>query len=102
MIKRIVLTEDGNKMLIYDMGDTLQFVCEGKKFNIKKEKVMSILNEENRKYYEIINDGKEEKKEEKIAENIKESTNKKDYKILITAVGIVGLSIFGLKAFKKC
>ena len=102
MIKRIVLTEDGNKMLIYDMGDTLQFVCEGKKFNIKKEKVMSILNEENRTYYEIINDGKEEKKEEKIAENIKESTNKKDYKILITAVGIVGLSIFGLKAFKKC
>ena len=105
MIKRIVLTEDGNKMLIYDMGDTLQFVCEGKKFNIKKEKVMSILNEENRTYYEIINDGKKEKKEkkeEKIAENIKESTNKKDYKILITAVGIIGLSIFGMKAFKKC
>ena len=43
MIKRIVLTEDGNKMLIYDMGDTLQFVCEGKKFNIKKEKVMFFL-----------------------------------------------------------
>lgn len=102
MIKRIVLTEDGNKMLIYDMGDTLQFVCEGKKFNIKKEKVMSILNEENRTYYEIINDGKEEKKEEKIVENIKKDTNKKDYKILIAAVGIVGLSIFGLKAFKKC
>lgn len=102
MIKRIVLTEDGNKMLIYDMGDTLQFVCEGKKFNIKKEKVMSILNEENRTYYEIINDGKEEKKEEKITENIKESINKKDYKILIAAVGIVGLSIFGMKAFKQC
>ena len=102
MIKRIVLTEDGNKMLIYDMGDTLQFVCEGKKFNIKKEKVMSILNEENRTYYEIINDGKEEKKEEKIVENIKETANKKDYKILIAAVGIVGLSIFGMKAFKQC
>ena len=102
MIKRIVLTEDGNKMLIYDMGDTLQFVCEGKKFNIKKEKVMNILNEENRTYYEIINDGKEEKKEEKIAENIKETANKKDYKILIAAVGIIGLSIFGLKAFKQC
>lgn len=102
MIKRIVLTEDGNKMLIYDMGDTLQFVCEGKKFNIKKEKVMSILNEENRTYYEIINDGKEEKKEEKIVENIKNATNKKDYKILIAAVGILGLSIFGMKAFKQC
>ena len=102
MIKRIVLTEDGNKMLIYDMGDTLQFVCDGKKFNIKKEKVMSILNEENRTYYEIINDGKEEKKEEKILENVKESTNKKDYKILIAAVVIVGLSIFGMKAFKQC
>ena len=102
MIKRIVLTEDGNKMLIYDMGDTRQFVCEGKKYNIKKEKVMSILNEENRTYYEIINDGKEEKKEEKIVENIKETANKKDYKFLITAVGIIGLSIFGLKAFKKC
>ena len=46
MNKRIVAKENNDTLLMYDLGQVLQIIHNGVMFNIDKNKLMKILNEE--------------------------------------------------------
>lgn len=53
MNKRIVAKENNDTLLMYDLGQTLQIIHNGVMFNIDKNKLMNILNEEIKTFVEI-------------------------------------------------
>lgn len=53
MNKRIVAKENNDTLLMYDLGQVLQIIHNGVMFNIDKNKLMSILNEETKTFIEI-------------------------------------------------
>ena len=53
MNKRIVAKENNDTLLMYDLGQTLQIIHNGVMFNIDKNKLMKILNEETKTFVEI-------------------------------------------------
>ena len=53
MNKRIVAKENNDTLLMYDLGQVLQIIQNGVMFNIDKNKLMKILNEETKTFVEI-------------------------------------------------
>lgn len=53
MNKRIVAKENNDTLLMYDLGQVLQIIHNGAMFNIDKNKLMNILNEETKTFVEI-------------------------------------------------
>lgn len=53
MNKRIVAKENNDTLLMYDLGQVLQIIYNGVMFNIDKNKLMNILNEETKTFVEI-------------------------------------------------
>ena len=53
MNKRIVAKENNDTLLMYDLGQVLQIIHNGVVFNIDKNKLMKILNEETKTFVEI-------------------------------------------------
>ena len=53
MNKRIVAKENNDTLLMYDLGQVLQIIHNGVMFNIDKNKLMKILNEETKTFVEI-------------------------------------------------
>lgn len=53
MNKRIVAKENNDTLLMYDLGQVLQIIHSGVMFNIDKNKLMNILNEETKTFEEI-------------------------------------------------
>lgn len=53
MNKRIVAKENNDTLLMYDLGQVLQIIHNGVMFNIDKDKLMNILNEETKTFIEI-------------------------------------------------
>ena len=53
MNKRIVAKENNDTLLMYDLGQVLQIIHNGVMFNIDKNKLMNILNEETKTFVEI-------------------------------------------------
>lgn len=53
MNKRIIAKENNDMLLMYDLGETLQVIHNGVMFNIDKNKLMKILNEETKTFVEI-------------------------------------------------
>lgn len=53
MNKRIVARENNDTLLMYDLGQVLQIIHNGVMFNIDKNKLMNILNEETKTFVEI-------------------------------------------------
>ena len=53
MNKRIVAKENNDTLLMYDLGQVLQIIHNGVMFNIDKNKLMNILNEETKTIVEI-------------------------------------------------
>ena len=53
MNKRIVVKENNDTLLMYDLGQVLQIIHNGVMFNIDKNKLMNILNEETKTFVEI-------------------------------------------------
>lgn len=53
MNKRIVAKENNDTLLMYDLGKVLQIIHNGVMFNIDKNKLMNILNEETKTFVEI-------------------------------------------------
>lgn len=53
MNKRIVAKENNDTLLMYDLGQVLQIIHNGVMFNIDKNKLMDILNEETKTFVEI-------------------------------------------------
>ena len=53
MNKRIVAKENNDTLLMYDLGQVLQIIHNGVLFNIDKNKLMKILNEETKTFVEI-------------------------------------------------
>ena len=53
MNKRIVAKENNDTLLMYDLGQVLQIIHNGVMFNIDKNKLLKILNEETKTFVEI-------------------------------------------------
>ena len=53
MNKRIVAKENNDTLLMYDLGQVLQIIHNGVMFNIDKNKLIKILNEETKTFVEI-------------------------------------------------
>ena len=53
MNKRIVAKENNDTLLMYDLGQVLQIIHNGVLFNIDKNKLIKILNEETKTFVEI-------------------------------------------------
>ena len=53
MNKRIVAKENNDTLLMYDLGQVLQIIHNGVMFNIDKNRLMKILNEETKTFVEI-------------------------------------------------
>ena len=61
MNKRIVAKENNDTLLMYDLGQVLQIIHNGVMFNIDKNKLMKILNEETKTFVEIKKEHNNEK-----------------------------------------
>ena len=53
MNKRIVAKENNDTLFMYDLGQILQIIHNGVMFNIDKNRLMKILNEETKTFVEI-------------------------------------------------
>ena len=61
MNKRIVAKENNDTLLMYDLGQVLQIIHNGVMFNIDKNKLIKILNEETKTFVEIKKEHNNEK-----------------------------------------
>lgn len=61
MVKQITIKENNDTLLMYDLGQVLQIIHNGVMFNIDKNKLMKILNEETKTFVEIKKEHNNEK-----------------------------------------